>query len=74
MLGFLFEQGNPAAAKYMGLELVFVALPTAFEKIDGENWWIMVLGLTLFFLGISCAYGMVEAFITVLYDMPMCSE
>ena len=36
----------------------------------GSNFWIILLGLTLFLLGVDSAFAMVEAVATVLYDMP----
>lgn len=58
----------------MSISLAFVAYPTAVESMPGANFWALLLGLTLFLLGVDSAFSMVEAAATVINDMPTYRE
>jgi len=54
--------------------LVFIAYPTALDTMKGANFWVILLALTLFTLGIDSAFAMLEAVATVINDTPWGSQ
>lgn len=70
VVGFLESQNNLAQSKTSSIGLAFIAYPTACDMMPGANGWAIVLGLTLFLLGIDSAFSMVEATSTVICDTP----
>lgn len=70
VVGYLQFQNNLAKTKTSSIGLAFIAYPTAIDSMDGSNAWCVVLGLTLFLLGIDSAFSMVEATSTVICDTP----
>lgn len=69
IVGYLRWLGSPVAKKTSSSGLAFVAYPAAAELMPGTNFWTMILGLTLFTLGIDTAFSLVEAISTVVYDV-----
>jgi SNF family Na+-dependent transporter len=69
-VGFLNGKGSQVANKVSSSGLAFVAFPTAIEYLGWPNFWIFILGLTLFTLGLDSAFSMVEATATVITDTP----
>jgi len=59
-----------AASNVKSMGLVFIAYPTALDTMPGANFWVILLALTLFTLGIDSAFAMVEAVATVINDTP----
>jgi len=59
---------SEVAAKTSSIGLAFIAYPTAIETLPWPNFWTIILGLTLFTLGVDSAFGMVEATATVITD------
>lgn len=69
IVGYLRWLGSPVAQKTSSSGLAFVAYPAAAETMPGSNFWTLILGLTLFMLGIDTAFSLVEAISTVVYDV-----
>lgn len=68
IVGYLKWIGSPVSNKTSSTGLAFIAYPAAAETLPGSNFWVMILGLTLFLLGIDTAFSLVEAVSTVIYD------
>jgi len=68
VVGYLHHLGSPVRANTSSSGLAFIAYPAAAEEMPGSNFWILILGLTLFTLGIDTAFSLVEAISTVIYD------
>lgn len=51
-----------------GTSLVFVTYPAAIDTMAAPNFWVLILSLTLFMLGLDSAFAMIEAPVTVIYD------
>lgn len=68
IVGYLKWLGSPVAKKTSSSGLAFVAYPAAAETMPASNFWTLLLGLTLFTLGIDTAFSLVEAVSTVIYD------
>jgi len=68
VVGYLNGQNSPVAQNTSSSGLAFIAFPAAAEEMPGSNFWIILLGLTLFTLGIDTAFSLVEAISTVVYD------
>merc|ERR1711981_282957 len=68
IVGYLKWLGSPVAKKTSSRGLAFVAYPAAAETMPGSNFWTLLLGLTLFTLGIDTDFSLVEAVSTVIYD------
>jgi len=68
IVGYLKAIDSMAASKTSGTGLVFIAYPTAIDTMNAPNFWVLLLGLTLFMLGIDSAFSMVEAAATVIND------
>merc|ERR1719160_176360 len=61
VVGYLNGQQSPVAKNTSSSGLAFIAFPAAAEEMPGSNFWIILLGLTLFTLGIDTAFSLVEA-------------
>jgi len=70
VVGFLQETNNLAKSKTSSAGLAFIAYPSAIDEMPGKNAWAIVLGVTLYMLGIDSAFSMVEATSTVICDTP----
>lgn len=70
VVGYLQEQNHLAQSKTSSSGLAFIAYPTAIDTMPGANAWCVILGLTLYTLGIDSAFSMVEATSTVICDTP----
>jgi hypothetical protein len=57
-----------AKSSIASIGLVFIAYPTAIDTMNIPNFWVFILALTLFTLGIDSAFSMVEATATVIND------
>jgi len=68
IVGYLKWIGSPVAKNNSSTGLAFTAYPAAAETLPGSNFWTLILGLTLFTLGIDTAFSLVEAVSTVIYD------
>lgn len=68
IVGYLKWIGSPVSGKTSSTGLAFIAYPAAAETLPASNFWVMLLGLTLFMLGIDTAFSLVEAVSTVIYD------
>ena len=55
-------------------ELGFVTYPAALAKIPGAHFWSALFFFTLFLLGISSSFAMLDACITVIYDSPWANK
>ena len=49
-------------------ELGFVTLPEALAQMPAAQFWSVLFFFTLFLLGMSSAFAMIDAFITMIYD------
>lgn len=70
VVGYLEAQKSLAQSKTSSIGLAFIAYPTACDMMPLPNLWALILGLTLFLLGIDSAFSMVEATSTVICDTP----
>jgi hypothetical protein len=68
VVGYLQAIDSMAKSKVSSLGLVFIAYPTAIDTMNAPNFWVLLLALTLFTLGIDSAFSMVEATATVIND------
>jgi solute carrier family 6 GABA transporter-like protein 1 len=68
IVGYLQEIDNMAQSSIASIGLVFIAYPTALDLMNASNFWVILLALTLFTLGIDSAFSMVEATATVIND------
>lgn len=67
-VGYLNGLNSIVADKTSSLGLAFIAYPAAIETLPGANFWILMLSITLFTLGIDSAFAMIEATCTVIHD------
>ena len=49
-------------------ELGFVTLPEGLAQMPAAQWWSVLFFFTLFILGMSSSFAMIDAFITTIYD------
>jgi solute carrier family 6 GABA transporter-like protein 1 len=49
-------------------ELGFISLPEALAQMPGAQWWSVLFFFTLYILGMSSAFAMIDALITMIYD------
>lgn len=68
VVGYLHGLEHKVADNTSSSGLAFIAYPAAAETMPGSNFWIILLGITLFTLGIDTAFSLVEAISTVVYD------
>lgn len=68
IIGYLKWLGSPVAKKTSSIGLAFIAYPAAAEALPASNFWCILLGATLFCLGIDTAFSLVEAISTVIAD------
>jgi SNF family Na+-dependent transporter len=68
VVGYLQYLDSPVKSNTSSSGLAFIAYPAAAEEMPGSNFWILLLGITLFTLGIDTAFSLVEAISTVVYD------
>ena len=73
-VGYLIGLGSPVSSKVSSIGLAFVAYPAAIETMPGPNGWALILGVTLFTLGIDSSFSMLEATATVMADAPAFKE
>jgi len=67
VVGYL--EAKKYAVKTSGTSLAFITYPTAIDLMDSApNFWALLLGLTLFMLGIDSSFSAIEATSTVICD------
>ena len=71
IVGYLVGQNSPVSDKVSSIGLAFVAYPAAIETMPSPNAWAVILGITLFTLGIDSSFSMLEATATVMADAYM---
>ena len=71
VVGYLIGIGSPVSSQTASIGLAFIAYPAAVETMPAPNFWAFILALTLFTLGIDCAFSMLEACATVMHDSPL---
>ena len=69
-VGYLIGMDSPVSDKVSSIGLAFVAYPAAIETMSYANAWSIILGFTLFSLGIDTSFSPLEATATVLVDSP----
>ena len=67
-VGYLIGMNSPVSDKVSSIGLAFVAYPAAIETMPWPNFWAVILGVTLFTLGIDSSFSMLEATATVMAD------
>ena len=67
-VGYLIGMNSPVSDKVSSIGLAFVAYPAAIETMPWPNFWAIILGITLFTLGIDSSFSMLEATATVMAD------
>merc|ERR1712025_447878 len=68
IVGYLEKLGQLDESKTSGVSLAFITYPTAIETMKGSNFWAVLLGSTLFMLGIDSSFSAIEATSTVICD------
>ena len=68
VVGYLQNLNSIAKSKTSSIGLAFIAYPTAIDNMNMPNLWAIILGLTLFLLGIDSAFSFIEAASTVICD------
>ncbi len=68
VVGYLQSLDSIAKSKTSSIGLAFIAYPTAIDSMSLPNLWAIILGLTLFMLGIDSAFSFIEAASTVICD------
>mmetsp|Transcript_38557 Transcript_38557/g.58700 ORF Transcript_38557/g.58700 Transcript_38557/m.58700 type:complete len:403 (-) Transcript_38557:56-1264(-) len=68
VVGYLQSLDSIAKSKTSSIGLAFIAYPTAIDSMNMPNLWAIILGLTLFMLGIDSAFSFIEAASTVICD------
>jgi solute carrier family 6 GABA transporter-like protein 1 len=68
VVGYLQAIDSIAKSKTSSFGLAFVAYPTAIDTMNNSNAWAVLLGITLYLLGIDSAFSFVEATSTVITD------
>lgn len=68
VVGYLEALGKLDESKTSGVSLAFITYPTAIDTMSAPNFWALILGLTLFFLGIDSSFSAIEATSTVICD------
>jgi SNF family Na+-dependent transporter len=68
VVGYLQTINSLAKSKTSSLGLAFIAYPTAIDTMSSPNLWTILLGLTLYFLGIDSAFALVEANSTAICE------
>lgn len=74
VVGYLKGIESPVSGKTSSIGLAFIAYPAAIEQMPARHFWIVLLSLTLFALGVDSAFSMVEATSTVISDTPAGSK
>ena len=69
-VGYLIGMNSPVSDKVSSIGLAFVAYPAAIETMSYANGWAIVLGVTIFSLGIDSSFSTIEETATVLSDAP----
>jgi len=70
VVGYLIGIESPVSGSTASIGLAFVAYPAAIETMPAPNLWAIILGVTLFTLGIDSAFSMLEAASSVMQDSP----
>merc|ERR1719461_2497162 len=68
VVGYLREEGSLDEDKVSGVNLAFITYPTAIDTMSAPNFWAILLGMTLFMLGIDSSFSAIEATSTVICD------
>lgn len=68
VVGYLAKLGKLEENKLASVGLAFITYPTAIDTMDASNFWALLLGLTLFMLGIDSSFSAIEATSTVICD------
>jgi len=68
VVGYLEHIGKLDESKVVGASLAFITYPTAIDTMRDPNVWAIMLGLTLFMLGIDSSFSAIEATSTVICD------
>jgi len=67
-VGYLDHIGELNEDQVAGASLAFITYPTAIDTMSNPNVWAIILGLTLFMLGIDSSFSAIEATSTVICD------
>merc|ERR1719357_1770150 len=68
VVGYLENLGKLDQDQVAGASLAFITYPTAIDTMSNPNVWAVILGLTLFMLGIDSSFSAIEATSTVICD------
>lgn len=68
VVGYLESKKLLEEAKTSSIGLAFITYPTAIDTMPVSNLWAVILGLTLFMLGIDSSFSAIEATSTVICD------
>lgn len=68
VVGYLEGLGKLDEGKLVSVGLAFITYPTAIDTMSAPNFWALILGLTLFMLGIDSSFSAIEATSTVICD------
>lgn len=68
VVGYLDKLGKLSKDGTSSISLAFITYPTAIDSMAAPNLWAIILGLTLFTLGIDSSFSAIEATSTVICD------
>lgn len=68
VVGYLKNKGMLEESNIAGVGLAFITYPTAIDTMPASNVWAVLLGATLFMLGIDSSFSAIEATSTVICD------
>jgi len=68
VVGYLEQLGKLDRDQVVGASLAFITYPTAIDTMSNPNVWAVLLGSTLFMLGIDSSFSAIEATSTVICD------
>ena len=68
VVGYMAKIGKLSSNGTSSIGLAFITYPTAIDTMAAPNLWAIILGLTLFTLGIDSSFSAIEATSTVICD------
>ena len=68
VVGYLDKMNMLSDGGTSSISLAFITYPTAIDTMAMPNLWAIILGMTLFSLGIDSAFCVIEALVAHIYD------
>lgn len=68
IVGYLEKLGKLEDGNYAAINLAFITYPTAIDGLTAPNFWAIILGFTLFTLGIDSAFCVIESLVATVHE------